>query len=111
MAEREGLEPWIFGGAGGRYSTQLLYRGKFRLPNPIRQNHGLVRAIQELLEFLPADVVRSAVVFTGSAKFKTVVPDGVFTLATFLDYVERHAAEVMSANRAQFCVGRLETGR
>lgn len=35
----------------------------------------------------------------------------VFTLAGFLAYVEGNAAEVMSVNRVQFCVGRLETTR
>jgi hypothetical protein len=51
------------------------------------------------------------VVFTGEAVFKTEVPDGVFTLPRFLAYVESYGAEVMSVNRVQFCVGRLETTR
>ncbi len=42
---------------------------------------------------------------------KTNIPDGVFTLPGFLAYVGSHAAEVMSINRVQFCVGRLETAR
>ncbi len=29
----------------------------------------------------------------------------------FLAYVESHTTEVMSLNRVQFCVGRLETAR
>ncbi len=102
---------WIFAGAGDRYWTQVLYRAKFRFQNPLRQNYRHARAIQELLDFLPADVVRPVVVFTGDAEFKTNIPDGVFTLAGFLAYVEGNAAEVMSVNRVQFCVGRLETTR
>jgi hypothetical protein len=43
--------------------------------------------------------------------FKTDVPNGVFTLPEFLAYVESHRSEVMSVNRAQFCVGRLEATR
>jgi hypothetical protein len=89
----------------------VLYRAKFRFQSPIRQNHRHVRAIQELLEFLPADVVRSVVVFTGDAEFKTTIPDGVFTLAALLAHIEGQAEEVMSINRVQFCVGRLETAR
>ena len=46
-----------------------------------------------------------------AAEFKTNAPDGVFTLAGFLAYVEVNTAEVMSINRVQFCVGRLETTR
>lgn len=66
---------------------------------------------KQLLDFLPADAIRPVVVFTGDAEFKTSVPDGVFTLAGFLGYVESQAVEVMSINRVQCCVGRLETAR
>jgi Nuclease-related domain len=111
VIETKDYRGWIFAGPGDRYWTQVLYRAKFRFQNPMRQNRGHVIAIQELLEFLPAAVVRPAVVFTGNAEFKTDIPDGVFTLAGFLAYVEDHAAEVMSVNRVQFCVGRLETAR
>jgi restriction system protein len=111
VIENKDYKGWIFAGPRDRYWTQVLYREKFRFWNPIRQNYRHVHAIQELLEFLPANAVRSTVVFTGDAEFKTTIPDGVFTLAGFLAYVERHVAEVMSINRVQFCVGRLETAR
>src|SRR6185503_5131501 len=102
---------WVFAGPDDLFWTQVFYRVKFRFQNPIRQNYRHVRAIQELLDFLPAHVVRPAVVFTGDAEFRTAIPDGVFTLEGFLNHVEGQTAEVMSINRIQFCVGRLETLR
>jgi hypothetical protein len=111
VIETKDYKGWIFAGANDRNWTQVLYRAKFRFQNPLRQNHRHVRAIQELLDFLPADVVRSVVVFTGDAEFKTDIPDGVFTLAGFLAYVESQGTEIMSVNRVQFCVGRLEVTR
>ena len=111
VIETKDYTGWIFAGADDRFWTQVLYHLKFRFQNPIRQNYRHVRAIQALLEFLPAEAIRGAVVFTGEAEFKTVMPDGVFTLEGFLTYVEDQAAEVMSVNRVQFCVGRLETVR
>ena len=84
---------------------------KFRFQNPIRQNYKHVCAVRELLEFLEPHSVHSVVVFAGEAVFKTDIPDGVFTLSKFLAYVESHRTEVMSVNRVQFCVGRLETTR
>ena len=102
---------WIFAGAEDRYWTQVFYGNKFRFQNPLRQNRGHVLAIQELLEFLPPEAIRSAVVFTGNAKFKTSVPAGVFTLKELVAYVQGQTLEVMSINRLQFCVGRLETAR
>lgn len=102
---------WIFGGPDDRYWTQVHFRAKHRFQNPIHQNFKHVCAIRDLLEFLPDNAVRSVVVFTGDAEFKTDVPDGVFTLASVVAYIEEHRTEVMSANRLQFCVGRLETSR
>jgi hypothetical protein len=112
VIETKDYKGWIFAGPSDHYWTQVLYRAKFRFQNPLRQNHRHVRAIRELLDFLPADVVRPVVVFTGDAEFKTKIPDGVFTVAGFLAFVEGTTAEViMSVNRVQFCVGRLETTR
>lgn len=111
VIETKNYKGWIFAGPDDRYWTKVLYRAKFRFQNPIRQNHRHVSAIRELLEFLPANVIHPVIVFTGDAAFKTTIPDGVFTLSEFLTYVEDFTAEVMSINRVQFCVGRLETAR
>jgi Nuclease-related domain len=111
IVETKDYDGWIFAGAKDRYWTQVLYLAKFRFQNPIRQNYRHVCAVRDLLEFLEPDVIRSVVVFAGEAEFKTDVPDGVFTLPEFLAYLERHGTEVMSVNRVQFCVGRLEAAR
>lgn len=111
VIETKDYKGWIFARPGDRYWTQVLYRAKFRFQNPIRQNQRHLRTIRELLEFLPGDVIHPVVVFTGNGEFKTGIPDGVFTLAGFLAYVGGHTVEVMSVNRVQFCVGRLETTR
>jgi hypothetical protein len=111
VIETKDYKGWIFAGPRDRYWTQVLYRAKFKFQNPLRQNHRHVCAIQELLDFLPPDVIRPAVVFTGDAEFKTNIPEGVFTVAGFIGFVEGTTQEVMSVNRVQFCVGRLETTR
>jgi hypothetical protein len=111
VIESKHYNGWIFGAAGDPYWTQVLYRVKNRFQNPIRQNYRHVCAVQALLDFLPSDAVRSVVVFTGDAEFKTPIPGGVFTLHGLVDYVAGHHVEVMSINRVQFCVGRLETAR
>jgi hypothetical protein len=111
VIETKDYRGWIFAGSGDRQWTQVLYKKKFRFQNPLLQNHRHLRAVQELLDFLPLEAIRPVVVFTGSAEFKTNVPVGVFALPEFLAYVEDHITEVMSINRVQFCVGRLETTR
>jgi hypothetical protein len=111
VIETKDYSGWIFANLGDRYWTQVLYRAKFRFQNPIRQHYKHVCAVRELLDFLPSDAIQPIVVFTGEAEFKTTTPVGVLSLASFLTYLEHQVVEVMSANRVQFCVGRLETAR
>jgi hypothetical protein len=111
VIETKDYNGWIFANAKHATWTQVLFHSKFRFQNPIFQNLRHVRAVQELLDFLPPEAVRSIVVFTGEAEFKTEVPFGVFGLRGLVDHLRRSTTEVMSLNRMQFCVGRLETVR
>jgi hypothetical protein len=111
VIETKNYKGWIFAGPSDRHWTQVLYQSKYRYQNPIHQNVRHVRAVQGLLDFLPPGAIRSIVVFTGDAEFKTTIPDGVFKLPAFLAHVERYKMEVMSMNSVQFCIGRLESAR
>lgn len=111
VIETKHFSGWIFANPAQTHWTQTFFSRKFKFRNPIFQNQLHVRAVQDLLDFLPSEVVRSVVVFTGSAEFMTEVPAGVFDLAGFVAHVRGFNVEVMSLNRMQFCVGRLETAR
>jgi hypothetical protein len=111
VIETKDYKGWIFANAKHATWTQVLYRWKFKFQNPIFQNMRHVRAVQELLDFLPPEAIKSAVVFTGRADFKTEMPSGVYSLPGLMDHLRAATEEVMSLNRVQFCVGRLETAR
>lgn len=111
VIETKHYKGWIFANANHAHWTQVLFNWKFRFQNPIVQNLRHVRAVQLLLDFLPPGVVKSIVVFTGEAQFRTPVPTDVFDVSAFVDHIRAQRVEVMSANRMQFCVGRLETAR
>jgi hypothetical protein len=111
VIETKHFSGWIFANAKQANWTQVLFKRKSSFQNPIFQNRLHVSAVRDLLDFLPPEDIRSAVVFTGESKFKTDVPDGVFELAEFIEYIGASDAPVMSQNRMQFCVGRLETAR
>jgi hypothetical protein len=111
VIETKDYKGWIFANAAHETWTQVLYRLKFRFQNPIFQNKRHVRAVHGLLNFLPHEAIKSAIVFTGEAEFKTEVPQGVFTTPELVRYLRAHVREVMSPNQVQFCVGRLETAR
>jgi hypothetical protein len=111
VIETKDYKGWIFGDERGARWTQVLFRYKFKFQNPILQNGLHIQAVASLLDFLPPDAIKSVVVFTGEAEFKTQVPRGVVHISGLTDYLREQTVEVMSLNRVQFCVGRLETAR
>jgi Nuclease-related domain len=111
VVETKDYRGWLFANESQPHWTQVLFHWRFRFQNPIVQNQRHVLAVQRLLDFLPSDAIKSAVVLTGDAEFKTEIPRGVFRVPEFIGYIRGHSNEVMSLNRVQFCVGRLETER
>lgn len=111
VIETKDYKGWIFGKVGHKDWTQVIFGEQYKFRNPINQNMRHVQGIRELLDFLPQEVVRSAVVFVGDAKFKTSYPDGVFSLQGMIEFINSFEIEVMSTNRLQFCVGRIESNR
>jgi restriction system protein len=102
---------WLYGHARGPQWTQVIYKTHYKFQNPIHQNRKHVLAVSKLLDFLPDDMVHPIVVFTGDAIFKTPRPDGVLALAELQAHIESFDVQVLSDNRLQFCVGRLECSR
>ncbi len=111
VIETKDYNGWIFADAVRSTWTQVMFKRKFKFQNPIHQNFRHVRAVQALLDFLPPKAVTSAVVFTGKAEFKTPITKGVFTLESLCAFIGTQHTEILSSNRLQFCVGRLEANR
>ncbi|MEZ5514313.1 MAG: nuclease-related domain-containing protein [Steroidobacteraceae bacterium] len=111
VIETKDYKGWLFANEDQAKWTQVLFHWRFKFQNPILQNRGHVLAVRRLLDFIPPDTIKSAIVFTGEAEFKTEIPRGVFRIPEFIGYVRGQSEELMSINRVQFCVGRLETER
>ena len=111
VIETKNYKGWIFANPKHETWTQVLFKAKFKFQNPIHQNHRHVVAVRELLDFLPQDAIKSVVVFSGDAEFKTDMPSNVFTLPMLIDYLSSCTEELLSLNRVQFSVGRIETAR
>jgi hypothetical protein len=111
VIETKDYSGWIFANAKHSTWTQVLYGRKFKFQSPLFQNFRHTQAVQNLLDFLPADAFKSIVVFAGKAEFQTDKPTGVFTVPELIEYLRSCTQEIMSMNRVQFCVGRLETAR
>lgn len=111
VIETKDYSGWIFASAKRSRWTQVLFQSKFGFQNPIFQNQRHVKAVSNLLDFLPSETIKSVVIFVGDAEFKTDIPPEVFSLGAFIRYLREETTELMSLNRVQFCVGRLETAR
>jgi len=111
VIETKDYNGWIFANATDATWTHVHFRLKFKFQNPIFQNYRHVRAVQGLLDFLPPEAIKSVVVFSGNAEFRTDTPQGVIAIDQLAAYLRHQNEAVMSLNRLQFCVGRLETAR
>ncbi|MDG2632801.1 nuclease-related domain-containing protein [Vibrio parahaemolyticus] len=111
VIESKHYSGWVFGDAKSSKWTQVIHRKKSQFKSPLRQNYKHVKAIEELFDFLPANAVKSIVVFSGSAKFKTHMPINVLYAKDLPVYLSSFSDEILSLNRVQFCLGRLAFAR
>ena len=114
VVESKHYSGWIYADSSSPTWTQVTFKHgqyKYKFQNPLRQNYKHLKAIQQLLDFVPAEHVHSLVVFTGNAEFKTERPTGVFDIKGLVQHIRQFTGNVLSENRLQFCVGRLECHR
>ena len=76
--------------------------------NSLRQNYKCLKTVQELIDFLLPEQITELVTFTGNADFKTPRPSDVYSLETLISYLKNLNEELLTENRMQFCIGRLE---
>jgi len=76
VIETKNMSGWIFGDSNQQKWTQVHKRSKRSFQNPLRQNYSHVKAVQEILK-VDQKVLHNIVVFTGTAKPKTAMPDNV----------------------------------
>lgn len=111
VIESKHYRGWIFANASSPTWTQVIFTHKYKFQNPLRQNYKHIKAIQQLLDFVPREHIHSLVVFTGDAKFKTERPKGIFDVRGVVQHIRQCTGEILTENRLQFCVGRLECHR
>ena len=99
---------WIFGNQKSKVWAQIIYKNKFIFQNPLLQNYKHVKAVQSIFDFLESQFIHNIVVFTGASIFKTPKVDNVYYIEELVPMLEKHLDGVLSLNRVQFCVGRLE---
>jgi hypothetical protein len=87
VIETKSHSGWIFGSPNNEHWTQVIYRKKFRLYNPLRQNYAHIKAIERVLgaQRLRSPIV-SLVVFPAADKIKV---EGVANVGRMKDVMNR----------------------
>lgn len=111
VIETKDYSGWIFGSESDAKWTSVHFRRKYKFQNPLRQNYKHLLAVRSQLEFVPPEAIKSIVVFSGNAQFKTYVPPSVVHIDELIDFVKAHSVELLSLKRMQYAVGKLETVR
>ncbi|MEX2488938.1 MAG: NERD domain-containing protein [Pseudomonadales bacterium] len=108
VIETKHYRGWIFGNANAKKWTQVLYKKKFTLQNPLQQNYKHCMAVQNILE-VPAESIISVVVFSGSAKFKTPMPGNVLKSNKLLAYIKSRQTVIFDDAEIELFIQRLKS--
>ena len=108
VIETKNYSGWIFGSAKSKQWTQVLYKKKYRLLNPLWQNAHHVKAVRRFLA-LPDRYIFSVVVFVGDAKIKTKrkLPSNVVYLRQLRSYVRSKRERILSAREVKSAAKKL----
>lgn len=110
VVETKNMKGWIFGREDQREWTQTLYRKSYKFQNPLRQNYLHVKALEAVLR-IPSTSIRSVVVFSGGAKFKTEMPRNVTNISGLLGYIRSFERPVFTREECESFLERIEAAR
>ncbi len=114
VVETKNMSGWIFGREQDPEWTQIFMGGKkYKFLNPLRQNCGHVRALEVTVRKIgvPSGVVRSVVVFVGSAELNRDVPENVTVGLGGSRYIRSFKAHVLSEAKVAAICELIETQR
>ncbi len=108
VIETKHMKGWIFGKRYQTKWTQVIFKNKIQIPNPIHQNYGHVKSLQSLLR-LSDDQVHSVIVFTGDSEFKTDMPDNVVDPKGYIEFVKSKEKKVLSDAEVMDSINKIES--
>jgi predicted RNA-binding Zn-ribbon protein involved in translation (DUF1610 family) len=102
VIETKNYKGWILGHEQSEYWTQVIFKRKEKLYNPIRQNLGHISTLKKCLAAYPTIPYHSIIVFSSRATIKvTTTTDVVYTsqlLRTIKQYTEHNLTEQEKEN-------------
>lgn len=110
VVETKNMKGWIFGGENQAQWTQTLFKKSFKFQNPLRQNYKHVKALEAALD-VPAEAIRSVIVFFGGGTFKSPMPANVTSGGGYIKYIKSFREPVLSELEVQNAVSQIQAGR
>lgn len=96
VIETKNYKGWILGDEYSDYWTQVIYKRKEKLYNPIKQNYGHVKALRECLKEYNNVPMHPIVVFTTKADLKIDVTSDVAYTVNLLRTIRKYQSECVS---------------
>ena len=109
IIETKNYKGWILGGENSRYWTQVIYKRKEKLYNPIRQNHSHLLALKHCLQEFPDIRYIPIVVFSTNATIKVKTISEVIYSIELLKAISKHSEVTLSEDKKEVIFNRLKS--
>ena len=96
VIETKNYTGWIFGDERSKYWTQVIYKNKERFYNPLRQNYGHVKALNEVLDGYDESIFIPLVVFSIQSTLKDSVPPQVIYSTELVRRIKSYQNQLLS---------------
>ncbi|WP_238457933.1 NERD domain-containing protein [Alkalihalobacterium alkalinitrilicum] len=109
VIETKNYKGWIYGGEKNQYWTQVIYKRKERFYNPLWQNYGHVKALQNALINFGDIPYIPIVVFSINATLKKVeVTSDVVYSVNLLKTIKKYDQETLSQSKKEQIINQLK---
>ncbi|ATP55549.1 NERD nuclease [Pedobacter ginsengisoli] len=96
VIETKNYKGWILGSERAQYWTQVIYKSKKKLYNPILQNYGHIKALKSTLSNYPSIKYIPIVVFTWKSTLKINTSSEVVKIFSLLRTIKRYKQNILS---------------
>ena len=110
VIETRHMPGWIVGSERDAQWTRTFFRSKTRFQNPLRQNAGHIKVLQQLFG-LDASKFYSLVVYTGNVRFKTPMPINVTRLGGLRPFLQIRTKLLIDYDEASRIAELIESRR
>lgn len=106
VIETKNYKGWIYGDEKQKQWTQVNYKQKNKFQNPLHQNYKHIKALEEILQ-IEIEKIKSIVVFIGNSKFKTPMPQNVFSGGEYVNYIKSFQTEIINKQEKQEIINKI----